>query len=116
MRVEHHRPMTDDRRRTLSDYDQMAAVYANDADVDPIKTAYDRPTILSMAGDVTGKRVLDVGCASGGLSALFLERGADVVAVDLNPALVTMARARLGDRATVHEADIAQPMPFLESD
>jgi 2-polyprenyl-3-methyl-5-hydroxy-6-metoxy-1,4-benzoquinol methylase len=46
----------------------MADLYADDAAVDPIKVSYDWPTILATAGDVRGKRVLDVGCASGGLS------------------------------------------------
>lgn len=106
--------MSDDRQRALDDYDQMADVYADDADVDPMKASYDRPTILTMAGDVRGKRVLDVGCASGGLSAMLVERGASVVGVDLNPRLVERARERLGGRAQFYVADIAAPMPFLE--
>jgi SAM-dependent methyltransferase len=52
-----------------------------------------------MAGDVRGKRVLDVGCASGGLSEAFAERGARVVGIDLNPRLIERARERLGSRA-----------------
>jgi SAM-dependent methyltransferase len=113
--VLHDRPVTDDRQRTLADYGQMADLYADDAAVDPIKVSYDRPTILAMAGEVHGKRVLDVGCASGGLSEVFVERGASVVGVDLNPRLIDRARERLGSRAEFHVADIASPMPFLET-
>ena len=68
-----------------------------------------------MAGEVRGKRVLDVGCASGGLSEGFVERGASVVGVDLNPRLIERARGRLGSRAEFRVADIAAPMPFLET-
>ena len=40
--------MTDDARRVLEDYDAMTDAWADDADVDPVKVAYDRPTILAM--------------------------------------------------------------------
>lgn len=107
--------MTDDARRTLDDYDQMGDDYADDADADPVKAAYDRPAILAMAGDITGKRVLDAGCASGALAELLVARGATVVGVDLNARLVKRARARLGDGVELHVADISTPMPFLET-
>lgn len=108
-------PMTEDRERVLDDYGQMADVYADEADAEPTKASYDRPAILAMAGDVSGKRVLDVGCASGALSSLLVERGASVVGIDLNARLIERARARLGDRAEFHVADISAPMPFLAS-
>jgi SAM-dependent methyltransferase len=107
--------VSEDHRRALADYDQMVDLYADDAAFDPIKVSYDRPTILAMAGDVRGKRVLDVGCASGGLSEAFVERGASVVGVDLNPRLIDRARERLGSRAEFRVTDIASPMPFLET-
>src|SRR4029453_1897295 len=53
----------------------MADLYADDAAVDPIKVSYDPPTILTMAGEVRGRRVLDVGCASGGVWEGFVARG-----------------------------------------
>lgn len=109
----HHAAMTDDAQRVLAEYDAMADVYADDADTDVMKVAYDRPAILAMAGDVRGRRVLDVGCATGALSAAFLERGASVVGVDVNPQFVERARARLGERAEVHVADIGVGLPFL---
>lgn len=105
--------MTDDAARVLDDYDSMGEVYADDADTDPMKVAYDRPAILAMAGDVRGKRVLDIGCATGALSAAFQERGARVVGVDLNPAFIERARARLGPAAELHVADLNVAMPFL---
>jgi SAM-dependent methyltransferase len=107
--------VTDDRQRTVDDYDQMADIYADDAEVEPMKTTYDRPTILAMAGDVRGKRVLDVGCASGVLTRLFVERGASVVGIDVNPRLIERARERLGDRAEFRVTDIAQPLPFEDA-
>jgi SAM-dependent methyltransferase len=111
----HDRSVSEDRRRALADYEQMADLYADDAAVDPIKVSYDRPTILAMAGEVRGKRVLDVGCASGGLSEGFVERGASVVGIDLNPRLIERARERLGSRAEFRVADISAPLAFESS-
>jgi SAM-dependent methyltransferase len=104
--------MSEDQRRALADYTQMADLYADDAVVDPIKVSYDRPTILAMAGDVRTKRVLDVGCASGGLSEAFVERGASVVGIDLNPLLIERARTRLGSTVEFRVADISAPLEF----
>jgi ubiquinone/menaquinone biosynthesis C-methylase UbiE len=108
----HDRSVSEDRRRALADYEQMADLYADDAAVDPLKVSYDRSTILAMAGNLRGKRVLDVGCASGGLSEGFVERGASVVGMDLNPRLIERARGRLGSRAEFHVADISAPLAF----
>jgi hypothetical protein len=74
--VLHDRLVSEDRRRALAGYEQMADLYADDAAVDPIKVSYDRPTIFAMAADVRGKRVLDVGCASGGLGGVCRARDA----------------------------------------
>jgi SAM-dependent methyltransferase len=105
--------MSTDSERTLADYERMTAVYADDAETDPMKAAYDRPTILTMAGDVTGRRVLDVGCATGALSRAFAARGARVLGVDLNPSLVKRAREATPTGVEFVVADIAEPMPFL---
>ena len=47
---------------------------------------------LDMCGDVTGKRILDVGCGSGRYAVEFAHRGAEVVGLDFAPAMVDMAR------------------------
>lgn len=45
--------------------------------------------------DLSGRRVLDAGCGAGQMTVELAARGADVVAVDISPALVEIARARL---------------------
>lgn len=47
---------------------------------------------LAWCGDVTGARVLDVGCGSGRYAVELARRGAEVVGLDLAPAMVDMAR------------------------
>jgi SAM-dependent methyltransferase len=64
-------------------------------------------------GDVSGKRVLDVGCGAGLWSVWLASCGADVVAVDLSPAGIQKTRDRalyhgLSDRVTTYCADAAE--------
>jgi magnesium-protoporphyrin O-methyltransferase len=54
-----------------------------------------RATILSyLPDDLSGARLLDAGCGTGALSLEAAARGADVVAVDLSPTLIDLARSR----------------------
>ncbi len=54
-----------------------------------------RATLLSwLPEDMTGMRLLDAGCGTGALAVEAARRGADVVAIDLSPTLVNLARER----------------------
>ncbi len=54
-----------------------------------------RQTLLDwLPQDLTGKRLLDAGCGTGALAIEAAWRGADVVAVDLSPTLIGLARER----------------------
>ena len=56
-----------------------------------------RQTLLDwLPPDLSGKRVLDAGCGTGALAVECARRGARVVAVDLSPQLVDVARQRIG--------------------
>lgn len=70
--------------------------------------------LLEMAGDVSGKRVLDAGCGEGHVARLFARHGAEVVAVDISPKLLHLARTfEERDRLAIEfvEADLAQGLP-----
>ncbi len=55
-----------------------------------------RATLLSwLPADLTGQRLLDAGCGTGALAIEAAQRGAEVVAVDLSPTLVGLARERM---------------------
>jgi len=61
-----------------------------------------RQTFLDwLPTDMSGRRVLDAGCGTGALSFDLARRGAEVVAIDLSPTLIELARERapsdLGD-------------------
>ncbi len=47
-----------------------------------------------LPGDLRGRRILDAGCGTGVLASLLAERGAEVLAVDLSPTLIGIARER----------------------
>jgi magnesium-protoporphyrin O-methyltransferase len=54
-----------------------------------------RRTLLDwLPRDLSGRRLLDAGCGTGALAFEAAGRGAEVVAVDLSPTLVTLARER----------------------
>lgn len=54
-----------------------------------------RETLLSwLPADLSGTRLLDAGCGTGALALAAARRGAQVVAIDLSPTLVDLARER----------------------
>lgn len=65
--------------------------------------------VLATAGP--GARVLDVGCGPGHLLERLADRGLAVAGIDLDPAMVERAKARLGPHAEVTAADVAA-LPF----
>ncbi len=55
-----------------------------------------RATMLSwLPADLRGLRILDAGCGTGALAVEAARRGAEVLAIDLSPTLVDLARERL---------------------
>ena len=50
--------------------------------------------LARLPDDLTGARVLDAGCGAGPMSVALAERGAEVVGVDISPALLDVARKR----------------------
>ena len=55
-----------------------------------------RATLLGwLPDDLHGRRILDAGCGTGALAVAAARRGATVVAIDLSPTLVALARERM---------------------
>lgn len=80
----------------------------------------ERQLILKLVGDVSGRRVLDVGCGDGELAVELAKRGAIVTGIDASTAMIEAAK----ERARGHDADIvfqvarteALPFPASEFD
>jgi SAM-dependent methyltransferase len=97
----------------LDAYDSMAEAYAAEIEKNPRSIYYERPALLSLLPDVSGRRVLDAGCGPGVMVEWFLTQGADVVGVDGSASMLKLAEQRVGEAPALHVADLEQPMPFL---
>jgi SAM-dependent methyltransferase len=97
------------------DYDEIAEAYSTDNEVNLLNGYYERPTMLDLAGDVDGRRILDVGCGSGPLTAALRDKGAIMSGFDQSTAMIELARRRLGAEADVQVADLAEPLPYADA-
>jgi len=97
----------------LDAYEKLAEAYAAQVETKPHNAYIDRPATLSLLPDVRGKRVLDAGCGPGLYAQLLVDRGAEVVGIDMSPTMLRLARERVGT-AAFHRADLGAPLPFLE--
>ncbi|RZL36321.1 MAG: magnesium protoporphyrin IX methyltransferase [Rubrivivax sp.] len=74
-----------------------------------------RATLLSwLPDDLRGRRLLDAGCGTGALAVEAARRGAEVLAIDLSPTLVDLARERQpvfssGGRIDFRSGDMLDP-------
>ena len=95
------------RREQLETYFDRTAVEAwsrltSDAPVGRIRATVRagrdrmRATLLDwLPQDLRGLRLLDAGCGTGALATEAARRGADVVAIDISPTLIDLAKARV---------------------
>jgi SAM-dependent methyltransferase len=63
-----------------------------------------------------GRRLLDVGCGTGKSFLPMLERGWDVTACDISPAMLELARAKAGNATRLAVADMRELPVFGEFD
>lgn len=96
----------------VTDYDAFAKAYSAANETNLLNAWYCRPAMVDLAGDVTGREVLDAGCGSGPLCADLKDRGAIVRGFDLSPAMIGLARERLGEETELLVADLAKPLPY----
>jgi ubiquinone/menaquinone biosynthesis C-methylase UbiE len=98
----------------LNDYNSFAEAYSASNEVSLVNAYYERPAMLSLAGDVAGRRILDAGCGSGALFAALRDRGAIVSGFDKSAGMLELARRRLGDDADLQVADLGGLLPFTD--
>ncbi len=103
-----------EKRSAHNDYDSIAPAYAAYTDSNAWNAYYERPASLALVGAVAGLRVLDAGCGAGSHSAALRERGAIVTGLDKSSGLLAVARDRLGAGVPLHQADLAEPLPFSD--
>jgi len=99
----------------VNDYDGIAEAYSAENEANLVNAYYERPAMLALAGEVTGRRILDAGCGAGPLFAALRDRGAIVTGFDKSAGMIELARRRLGDGADLQVADLGRPLPFPDS-
>jgi SAM-dependent methyltransferase len=93
-------------------YDLLAERYA-ELSGSKLENAYlDRPATLSLLPPVRGRVVLDAGCGPGAYAEWLQQEGASVIAFDVSPKMVELARRRLAPGTEVYEADLSKPLTF----
>ncbi|WP_201005228.1 class I SAM-dependent methyltransferase [Paenibacillus glycanilyticus] len=95
-------------------FDRLAIAYEQSVDHSSGHNAfYERPAMMKLLpDDMPGMAVLDAGCAAGWYTSQFVERGAQVIAIDLSPEMVAACRRRVGDKANVLVCELGKTLPF----
>ena len=65
--------------------------------------------------DLTGKRVLDLGCGTGYFSQVLQQRGAKVTCVDLSNEMLLAAQSRCGNENMTYQQGDAEQLPFASN-
>lgn len=99
--------------KSFDDYDAFAEAYVKHTEVNSHNAYYERPAMFSILSNLKFDKVLDVGCAGGIYTEWLLDRGANVVAIDINHKMVEFTKQRTNNRATVYQSDLNQPLTFL---
>lgn len=94
--------------RAKDPYRRIAGVY--DRLIEPMQAGV-RRVALEVVPPEPEWQVLDVGCGTGTGMAQYVEAGCTVTGVDVSPAMLEKATARLGDRAELHITD-GDILPF----
>jgi ubiquinone/menaquinone biosynthesis C-methylase UbiE len=95
---------------TQSGYDRWAQVY--DAEDNPL-VLLEEQHIGPLLGQVSGLRLLDVGCGTGRHACEWARQGAEVTAVDFSEEMLRRARSKPGaDRVKFLAHDLTQPLPL----
>lgn len=93
-------------------YDEMGERFERHASDSAYNAHYDRPAVRAALGEVRGARVLDAGCGPGLLMQQLISDGAACSGFDASPAMLGLARRRLGEGADLREALLGQPLPY----
>ncbi|WP_157762256.1 class I SAM-dependent methyltransferase [Nocardia yamanashiensis] len=97
-----------------SAYDSIAEGYDAENESGLLHLYYNRPAILELAGEVAGRRILDVGCGSGIVLGELRDRGAVMTGMDSSGGMLELARRRLGPEVDLRFGDLGEPLPFSD--
>ena len=90
-------------------YDDFTGHYESEAWIADLVKALERR-------DLTGRRLLDVGCGTGTSFQPMLAQGWEVTGCDISPAMLSLAREKAGDAVRLSVADMLDLPEFGEFD
>nr|WP_086940091.1 class I SAM-dependent methyltransferase [Thaumasiovibrio occultus] len=92
-------------------YSRYAEQYAAAIEDNAYNANFERPSLLALLDDVSGKSVLDLGCGPGVYAEILASRGAAVTAVDYAEEMVALTQDKLGDQVRAYQQDLAHGLP-----
>jgi len=87
-------------------YDLLAPLYDRFTEGHDLATWTGELERLARRAGLSDRRVLDVGCGTGGSAEPMLARGYDVVGIDVSDGMLSAARQRLGPDVRLERADM----------
>lgn len=75
--------------------------------------SFEKNKLLPMLGDVTGKKILDVGAGTGRLAIYLSNRGAEVTALDLSEKMMALIKRK--NKKVMTKVGDAESLPFEEN-
>jgi SAM-dependent methyltransferase len=101
-----------------TNYDKIAETYLRHAgDKLSWNNLYERPYMLSIFDDFSGKRILDAGCGTGFYSKYAIDKNADVIAVDASQKMLDhVAESISSPKLKLYRSDLADGLSFVESE
>ncbi|ALC89139.1 ubiquinone biosynthesis methyltransferase UbiE [Bacillus sp. FJAT-18017] len=98
-------------------FNNLASIYENTVDTTSLyNSEYERPAMLSqLPQNLNNMDIVDAGCAAGWYTQQLVNRGANVIATDISPEMVSSAKRRVGDKATVLCLDLEANLPFKDN-
>ncbi|PSP98372.1 SAM-dependent methyltransferase [Halobacteriales archaeon QS_4_70_19] len=70
----------------------------------------EKEAVLDALGNVEGKRVLEVACGTGRFTSLLADHGADIIGLDISPAMLRQGREK------ARSVDVDEHLEFMRAD
>jgi 2-polyprenyl-3-methyl-5-hydroxy-6-metoxy-1,4-benzoquinol methylase len=93
-------------------YTDFAAMYAESVLNNIYNAHYERPSLQALIGNISGLKVLDLGCGSGVYTQYLLSKKArSVTCIDASSEMVALVEARFGSRVQAYRQDLELGLP-----
>ncbi|MBP9680565.1 MAG: class I SAM-dependent methyltransferase [Bacteriovorax sp.] len=104
--------MSDKKPIALDAYEKLAESFARLAPTKAENAYIEQPAMRKAVGEVRGLKIFEVGCGPGILAEYLIHEGAKVVAFDVSPKMIELARTRNPKNGTFFVADGAEVLPL----